>query len=64
LFAALYGSLYAVLQSEDEALLLGSLMVFTLLAIVMITTRKVDWSEVARRMVPPKAAVPQASGPG
>lgn len=44
LFAGLYGSLYTLLQSEDHALLLGSLMVFAALAVVMIATRKLDWS--------------------
>jgi inner membrane protein len=44
LFAGLYGGLYGLLQSEDNALLLGSLMVFALLAAGMIATRKVDWA--------------------
>jgi inner membrane protein len=44
LFAALYGALYVLLKSEDHALLLGSLMVFTMLAGAMIATRKLDWS--------------------
>ena len=44
LFAGLYGSLYTLLQSEDHALLLGSLMVFAALAVVMIATRKLDWN--------------------
>jgi inner membrane protein len=43
LFVGLYGSLYVLLLSEDNALLLGSLMVFGLLAVTMIATRKVDW---------------------
>ena len=44
LFVSLYGSLYGLLQSEDNALLLGSLMVFALLAIGMIATRKASWA--------------------
>jgi inner membrane protein len=44
LFAALYGALYVLLKSEDHALLLGSVMVFTMLAVAMIATRKLDWS--------------------
>lgn len=43
LLGALYGFLYVVLQSEDYALLLGALLLFTALAIVMIMTRHVDW---------------------
>ncbi|MFW5431464.1 MAG: cell envelope integrity protein CreD [Methylophilaceae bacterium] len=40
---ALYGALYGILASEDNALLMGSLLVFGLLATAMIITRKVDW---------------------
>jgi inner membrane protein len=40
---ALYAMLYALLQSEDYALLGGSLLLFGLLAAVMIATRRVDW---------------------
>jgi inner membrane protein len=39
LFAALYG----LLQSEDNALLLGSVLLFALLALAMVATRRVDW---------------------
>lgn len=49
LFASLYGGLYVMLSSEDNALLLGSLMVFALLAITMIATRKLDWSDFSKR---------------
>ena len=44
LFVALYGSLYGLLKSEDNALLMGSLMVFALLAVGMIATRRIDWA--------------------
>ena len=40
---ALYAVLYALLQSEDYALLGGSLLLFALLAAVMLGTRRVDW---------------------
>jgi inner membrane protein len=43
LFAGLYGALYLLLINEDHALLLGSVMVFALLAVVMLATRKLDW---------------------
>jgi inner membrane protein len=39
----LYAALYGLLLSEDNALLLGSLLLFGLLALLMIATRKVDW---------------------
>ena len=47
LLTALYGALYGILQSEDNALLMGSLMVFGLLALVMVITRKVDWYAIS-----------------
>jgi len=40
---ALYAMLYALLQSEDYALLGGALLLFALLAAVMLATRRVDW---------------------
>ena len=40
---AAYAFLYTALQSEDHALLIGSLGLFTILAGVMILTRKLDW---------------------
>jgi inner membrane protein len=39
----LYAAIYGLLISEDNALVLGSLMLFCLLAAVMFVTRKVDW---------------------
>jgi len=51
IFAAGYtrvGALYGLLISEDDALLLGSLLVFALLAAVMTITRKLDWYSLAR----------------
>jgi inner membrane protein len=53
LFAALYGALYLLLQSEDHALLLGSLLVFGMLAAVMVITRKLDWTALSGRLRQP-----------
>lgn len=39
----LYAALYGLLVSEDNALVLGSLMLFVILATLMLATRKVDW---------------------
>jgi inner membrane protein len=39
----LYGALYYLLQSEDHALVAGSSLLFGLLALVMMFTRKIDW---------------------
>jgi inner membrane protein len=41
--AILYGALYGLLVSENNALLLGSLLIFGMLAALMLATRKVDW---------------------
>jgi inner membrane protein len=35
--------LFGLLRSEDNALMMGSLLLFAVLSIVMIATRKVDW---------------------
>ena len=47
--ATLYGMLYWILRSEDYSLLMGALLLFAVLAILMTTTRRVDWSLVGRR---------------
>ena len=39
----LYALLYGVLQSEDNALLMGTLVLFLALAVVMLLTRRMDW---------------------
>jgi inner membrane protein len=39
----LYAALYGLLVSEDNALVLGSLMLFAILATLMLATRRVDW---------------------
>ncbi len=46
LLVALYGVLYSILLSEDNALLLGSLLLFGVLATVMTVTRRIDWYDV------------------
>lgn len=51
LLTALYGALYAILASEDNALMMGSLLVFGLLATTMVVTRKVDWYQMNTREV-------------
>ena len=38
-----YGLLYALVLSEDYALLLGAIILFAALATVMLATRKIDW---------------------
>ena len=41
--ALLYAVLYGVLQSEDNALLMGTLVMFSALTSVMLLTRRMDW---------------------
>lgn len=46
LLTALYAFLYMLLQSEDYALLIGSVLLFTILTAAMYLTRKIDWYSV------------------
>jgi inner membrane protein len=39
----IYALLYVIVSAEDFALLMGSSLLFAMLAILMITTRQVDW---------------------
>jgi len=43
LLGALLAALYGLLISEDNALLMGSLLLFGLLALAMVLTRRLDW---------------------
>jgi inner membrane protein len=47
--AALYGLLYGLLSAEDYALLMGSLLLFGLLGVFMVLTRKLDWYGVGQK---------------
>jgi inner membrane protein len=49
LLSVLYGTLYALLQSEDHALLAGSALLFGLTALVMLLTRRLDWYALSAR---------------
>ncbi len=61
MLTSLYAAVYGLLISEDNALILGSLMLFAVLAVVMVVTRKVDWYRSATTMAPPP---PQPQGLG
>jgi inner membrane protein len=41
--SAIYGALYVLIQAEDYSLLMGSALMFGLLAGLMFITRKIDW---------------------
>ncbi len=56
LLTALYGVLYGILLSEDNALLLGTLLLFGVLAAVMTATRRLDWYHVMPADTAPPAA--------
>ncbi|MGA8940134.1 MAG: cell envelope integrity protein CreD, partial [Acidobacteriaceae bacterium] len=53
ILTTLYAAIYGLLISEDNALLLGSLLLFGVIAIVMIVTRKVDWYQNTANLSPP-----------
>ncbi len=42
--AALYAFIFVIIQLESYALLVGSIGLFIILAIIMFTTKKIDWS--------------------
>jgi len=52
LLTALYGALFGILASEDNALLMGSVLVFGLLSLAMIMTRKIDWYHISQKSDP------------
>lgn len=42
----LYATLYVIVSAEDYALLMGAILTFSLLSLLMLATRKVDWFSV------------------
>jgi inner membrane protein len=50
--AGLYGALYLLLQMEQTAMVLGSVLLFLVLAAVMVLTRRVDWYGLIRSTAP------------
>jgi inner membrane protein len=49
MLTALYAVLYGLLISEDNALVLGSLLLFAILAAIMTITRKIDWYGISQQ---------------
>ncbi len=47
--ATLYTLLYWILRSEDYSLLMGALLLFGVLAVLMLATRKIDWAQMGRK---------------
>jgi inner membrane protein len=58
--ASLFGTLYVLLQREQTALMLGSLLLFAVLAAVMVVTRRVDWYALLAHMRQDGGAAPEA----
>ena len=52
MLGALYAALYGLLLSEDNALALGAGLLFAILAVIMVATRKVDWYQLSGRDQP------------
>ena len=46
--SALYGYIFVLIQSEDYALLFGSIGLFVIIAIIMYHSRKIDWYGIVR----------------
>jgi inner membrane protein len=61
MLTVLYGALYGLLVSEDNALVLGSLLLFAILAAIMTLTRRIDWYALGRGE-PVAHAVPPPRG--
>jgi inner membrane protein len=59
----LYAAIYGLLISEDNALVLGSLMLFCLLAAVMFVTRSVDWYRGTAEFLQAKMSLAQTPPP-
>lgn len=53
--SVLYGVLFMVIRSEDQALLMGSGLLFLALAVIMVLTRKLDWYALGGEMSWPMA---------
>ena len=56
MLATLYAALYGLLVSEDNALVLGSLLLFAILAVAMLATRRIDWYAATGAHLPAGAA--------
>lgn len=59
MLTTLYAAIYGLLISEDNALVLGSLMLFCLLAAVMFVTRRVDWYKGTAESLRARVSLPQ-----
>ena len=44
-----FGFMFTVINQEDDALLIGSIGLFIVLAIVMAVSRKIDWDRAGEQ---------------
>jgi inner membrane protein len=61
--AVLYAALYGLLASESNALLLGALLIFGMLSMLMLATRRVDWYALSHAGRAEPMAVPATPTP-
>ncbi len=64
LLAALYGVLYGLLLSEDNALMLGSVLLFVILTAIMVLTRRIDWYAAGAAWQPLRGKAEDGAGGG
>ncbi|CAL1521428.1 cell envelope integrity protein CreD [Chitinophaga sp. MM2321] len=48
----LYGFIYVIISAEDQALLMGSLGLFIILAVIMYFSRKIRWDNLSQTTTP------------
>ncbi|MGH8499255.1 MAG: inner membrane CreD family protein, partial [Methylococcales bacterium] len=51
MLTVLYAALYGLLVSEDNALAMGSILLFGIIAAIMIVTRKIDWYNLGKKEI-------------
>lgn len=49
MLTVLYSVLYGLLVSEDNALVMGSILLFSILSAIMLVTRNVDWYQLGKK---------------
>ena len=54
--STLYSLLYVILQAEETALLMGSVLIFAVLSILMLLTRHLDWYALTKQSEAPSAS--------
>ena len=47
---SLYAMLFSILRSEDNSLLMGALLIFAVLSLVMVVTRRFDWYVIGEQV--------------